>query len=126
MVPEKFSRESEQFQFFSKLSDFGKYSASCEYKNMYLEIGKLILEELKTTDFEELMVPLNNFYRIMSKYWNAGDDPSDWQSMIDESDNYVKTLPKERQEFMSKVLVAMMDGINDKYKIECGRNSKLR
>ena len=109
MVPEKFSRESEQFQFFSKLSDFGKYSASCKYKNMYLEIGKLILEELKTADFEELRVPLNNFYR-----------------MIDESDNYVKTLPKERQEFMSKVLVAMMDGINDKYKIECGRNSKLR
>lgn len=93
---------------------------------MYLEIGKLILEELKTTDFEELRVPLNNFYRIMSKYWNAGDDPGDWQSMIDESDNYVKTLPKERQEFMSKVFVAMMDGINDKYKIECGRNSKLR
>lgn len=125
MIPEKFSRDSEQFQFFSKLSDFGKYSASCVNKNMYLEIGKLILDELKTVDFEELRVPLNNFYRIMSKYWNAAE-PDDWKDMVDESDNYIKTLPEERQKFMSDVLVVMMDGINDKYKRECNLNNKSR
>lgn len=115
MQPEKFTKESEQFQFFSKLSDFGKYAASCEYKDMYLKIGMLILNELKTVDFTELREPLNTFYKTMSKYWNIGSDSADWQNMINDSDNYIKTLPFERQEFMTNVFNAMMEGINDKY-----------
>ena len=126
MQPEKFTRESEQFQFFSKLSDFGKYATSCEYKDMYLKIGMLILNELKTVDFTELREPLNTFYKTMSKYWNIGSDSADWQNMINDSDNYIKTLPFERQEFMTNVFNAMMEGINDKYMKECEHNRKSR
>ena len=125
LQPEKFSKDSEQFKFFSKLWDFGKYAATCEHKDMYLKIGMLILNELKTVDFAELRELLNTFYITMCKYWNTDSEPN-WQQMINESDQYIGTLSPERQEFMGNVFLAMMDGINDKYMKECIHEIKSR
>lgn len=105
MIPEKFTTESEQFHFFNQLWNFGKYASNCRNKELYLNISKIIFDEIEKTDeFEILTKPLNKFYTIMAKYWNIDvKKEEEWQAYVNECDKYVDTLPVEQKKFMSDI-----------------------
>lgn len=117
MSPEKFTRESEQFLFFNKMWEFGKYAASCDNKEMYLNISKIIIDELRKTDFTELRDPLNKFYTFMSEYWNIPiDNTSEWTEFINHCDEYLGNLPENMQKFMGDILYELQSGLQKRAK----------
>jgi len=113
---EKFSKGSEQYQFFSKIWEFGKYAGTCEHGKLYLEVAGQIIELLKTHDFNELKEPLNGFYNIMSTYWNiaAAGNENDWNNMVKDMDELCERVPENQKEHMSKILVSLSVYFNDR------------
>ena len=62
-----FEKESEQYQFFHQLWEFGKFASACEHGKLYLEIAGQIIELLKNNDlkeFKELKQSLNGFIKL--------------------------------------------------------------
>lgn len=109
VIPENFTKESEQFRFFSQMWSFGKYASQCRHKELYLNISKIIIEELaRTDDFAVLIQPLNKFYAVMAKYWNIDNrKDEEWSEFVTECDSYLDTLAGEQKKFMGDIFVVL-------------------
>lgn len=116
-----FEKESEQYQFFHQLWEFGKFASACEHGKLYLEIAGQIIELLKNNDlkeFKELKQSLNGFYKIMSTYWDISTLGSneDWKVMLQEMDKLCDSVPESQKENLSKIMVSLCDYFEEQYK----------
>lgn len=116
MTKTKFSKKSEQFMFMSALSQLSSTAVHSVHKELYLNVGIIILQELKNhSSYNDMIQPLNDFYKIMEKYWNARSD-EEWQQFISEVDCYTDKLPEKQQSFMQKCFMELLDEVNRKCK----------
>ena len=113
-----FAKESEQYQFFQRLWEFGKYASTCEHGKLYLEIAGHIIELLKENDFKELKPSLNGFYKVMSTYWDISTlgNNEDWETLLQDMDKLCDSLPENQKKSVSNIMVSLSDYFQEQYK----------
>lgn len=113
-----FTKESEQYQFFHKLWEFGTFASTCEHGKLYLDIAEQIIELLKNNDFKELKQPLNGFYKIMSTYWDVSTFGSneDWKAMVQDMDKLCDCVSESQKKNLSNIMVSLSDYFEEQYK----------
>ena len=114
-----FAKESEQYQFFHKLWEFGTFASTCEHGKLYLEIAGQIIELLKNNDFKELKQPLNGFYKIMSTYWNISTlgNNEDWETLLQDMDKLCDSVSENQKKNVSNMMVSLSDYFQEQYKV---------